>query len=486
MMKKALYIWLLVWLAVGSTIGALAATPADSLSHYLLVAARENAAVQSELMRYRASQERIPQVGAYPDPELEMGVSIEQKPMFMAEFALMQMFPWFGSKGAARSEAQAMAQMAYDSYRQQRDNVWYEVKALWYRLHSLREQSKTIEANIGLLHQLEQLALVRYSSGSAVAQASASSAMPASVAPRPATSRSMSMSGSGAMAGMQGASASPVLASSGKMSSGMAGMGASAMQGASTGMADVLRVQIERAELQDQLTDIVEKTRLIEAELNTLLNRHPDTPLEVADTMMPEPLPHKTAEMMEEIRKNNPMLTMARSEVNAYHAKEKMDRLMSYPMIGVGVKYSVMAHTIEALDWRYHAGKRMLMPMLKLSLPIFRAKYRAQQRENRNMQSASEHRYSQLEQQLRLEALQVQQRLKEGERKVALYDAQHRLSLSVWGLIVQEFVAGKQPLSEVLIVERQLLDYRLKKAEAIAEYNTDVAAMDRLLSKTYQ
>lgn len=482
MIKKALYTLLLAWFIVGTALNVFAAESSDSLAYYLLVAARENAAVQSELMRYKASIERIPQAGSYPDPEIEMGVSIEHKPMFMAEFTLMQMFPWFGTRGAARSEAHEMAQMAYDSYRQQRDNVWYNVKVLWYRLYSLREQYKSIERNINLLHQLERLVLVRYSAGSVVGQTSPSSTMPASMPPRPSMPSAMSMPRGESMSGMSGPSAT----SPPQIERSMANMGANSMQGATIGMADVLRVQMERSELQNQLVDIEEKTRLVEAELNTLLNRDTDTPIAVVDTMMFEPFAFDMDVVMDEVRTHNPMLTMVKSEINSYHAKEKMDRLMSYPMIGIGVQYSVMTHTLEALDWRSDVGKRMLMPMLKLSLPIFRGKYRAQKNENRNMQNASEYKYIQIEQQLRIESQQLQQRLREGERKIVLYNEQYQLLQSVWELILQEFVAGKQPLSEVLSVERQLLDYQFKKTEAIAEYNTDVAAMDRLLSKTYQ
>lgn len=87
----------------------------------------------------------------------------------IADFTLMQMFPWFGTRKAARSEASEMARMAYEQFRDTRNNLWYEVKAQWYQLSSLNEQYHITEANIRLLYQLEQLALNRFSASSAQA-----------------------------------------------------------------------------------------------------------------------------------------------------------------------------------------------------------------------------------------------------------------------------------------------------------------------------
>ena len=62
------------------------------------------------------------------------------------------------------------------------------------------------------------------------------------------------------------------------------------------------------------------------------------------------------------------------------------------------------------------------------------------------------------------------------------YQKQQELSLSTWQLIVREFSAGTTSLTDVIQVERQLLDYRLKKSEAIAEYNTRIAGIEKLVA----
>ena len=147
--------------------------PADSLGYYLELAARNNPQINADFSLYKASLEKVPQAGAYPDPELEIGFFL--KPMEIlsgkqiADFTLMQMFPWFGTRKAARNEATEMARMAYEQFRNSRNNLYYEVKSQWYQLCNISEQYKNTQANLRLLDQLEQLALNRFSAPSAKA-----------------------------------------------------------------------------------------------------------------------------------------------------------------------------------------------------------------------------------------------------------------------------------------------------------------------------
>jgi outer membrane protein TolC len=48
--------------------------------------------------------------------------------------------------------------------------------------------------------------------------------------------------------------------------------------------------------------------------------------------------------------------------------------------------------------------------------------------------------------------------------------------------MVQEFVSGTSDLTNVIQVQRQLLDYQLKNVEAIADYNIMAASIQKLIS----
>ena len=430
----------------------------DSLSHYLEQAARSNPQVNADFMLYKASLEKIPQAGAFADPELEIGFFVKPMETLMgkqiADFTLMQMFPWFGTRKAARSEASEMARMAYEQFRDTRNNLWYEVKAQWYQLSSLNEQYHITEANIRLLYQLEQLALNRFSASSAQA------------APSPTSVTSV-------------ASMPPALSSG----SGMSGMGGGSMGNVAVGgMSDVLRIQMERAGLEDNLASLLSARLTVQARFNALLNRPSDASVCVPDSLTQRFYRIDGQLLLDSIFTRNPMLAMLEAEGEAYRAKAKMDRRMSYPMIGIGLQYSVVNKVADPMGMPDMNGKDMVMPMVKVSLPLFRRKYNARQRESHNYRMASELKRDNVQNQLQAEYINVRQQLDDAARKVSLYERQYALSLSTWQLMVREFTAGRQSLTDVIQVERQMLDYKLKKSEAVAAYNTTVAAIEKLIA----
>lgn len=460
---------------------------ADSLAWYLETAARNNPLVNSNFALYKASLEKIPQAGAYEDPELDIGVFV--KPMEtlsgkqIADFTLMQMFPWFGTRKAARNEATEMSRMAYEQFREARNNLFYEVKSQWYQLCNLNEQYKNTQANLALLEQLEKLALNRYSAPSANAPASTVPPITGNVVTPPASNGNsmdnMGGMGSGTQAAPQGSPAGN--ASMQGMASGP--MGSSMGTGSSSGtMSDVLRIQIEKAELQNNLELIASNRTAAEARFNALLNRRQDMRVAVPDSLRQLHFQIDDQAMTDSIIIANPMLSMLEAEANAYRAKAEMDKKMSYPMFGIGLQYSLVGKSNNSMVMDNMNGMDMVMPMFKISIPIFRKKYQAQQKESRHYRQASELKYENTLNQLQSEYQTVKQQLADASRKIALYQKQQELSLSTWQLIVREFSAGTTSLTDVIQVERQLLDYRLKKSEAIAEYNTRIAGMEKLVA----
>jgi len=455
----------------------------DSLSWYLETAARNNPLINSNFALYKASLEKIPQAGAYADPELDIGLFV--KPMEtlsgkqIADFTLMQMFPWFGTRKAARNEATEMSRMAYEQFREARNNLFYEVKSQWYQLCNLNEQYKNTQANLLLLEQLEKLALNRYSAPPANAPTPTAPPVTTVVATPPvATGNSMDN-----MGGM-GNSSQTATQGIPEGNSSMQNMGAGSMgaSNSSGSMSDVLRIQIEKAELQNNLEVIASNRIAAEARFNALLNRKQDMRIAVPDSLEQLHFLIDDQAMIDSIITANPMLSMLEAEANAYRAKAIMDKKMSYPMFGIGLQYSLVGKSNNKMVMDDMNGMDMFMPMFKISIPIFRKKYQAQQKESQHYRRASELKYENTLNELQSEYQTVKQQLADAARKIALYKKQQELSLSTWQLIVREFSAGTTNLTDVIQVERQLLDYGLKKSEAIAEYNTMIAGMEKLVA----
>src|SRR5690606_29792490 len=314
----------------------------DSLSHYIKVAIENNPGVKSQSLAHEAFLEKIPQAGAFQDPEL----SLEAYTMPMdivggrsiGNVSLMQMFPWFGTRKAARTEATHMANMQDQQYREAVNNLILQVSIQWYTMQKLNEQLHNNEENKKILDQLEQLVLRKFSAPSNTAQPNATPTVTSKAASSPSTSTTSSSMG-GMNMGSSSTSASATNPSM-NMSSG-AGMGGMT-GGSGSGMSEVLRIQLEIAEIENNIESLYSQIKAEKAKFNALLNREATEEVVLGKEIQKVGFLYSEQEALAIIEQNNPMLGMISEEGLAFKAKAEMDRKMSYPMIGIGVEYMVV------------------------------------------------------------------------------------------------------------------------------------------------
>jgi outer membrane protein TolC len=464
----------------------------DSLSHYLEIAAQNNPSVKAAFLSYEATLQKIPQMGAYEDPQLDIGFFL--KPMDLvdgrqiAQFQLMQMFPWFGVKKAAQTEARYMAKMAFEEFREFRDNLFLEVYTQWYALCALQQKRINSEENKKLLQQLESLAVGKFSAGSGGKKTEDR---------RQETRNKGQETGSGSMSGMNmGASQTASGNSSGNQEN-MGGMNMSSS--ASSGMSEVLRIQLELAELESNIESLLSEITAAKARFNALLNRPADHAVNIPDEFFQIPYLLDVTSVLQQMTEQNPMLGMLKEKSLAHEAHLEMEKKMAYPMFGIGLQYMLIGKTPESATngsdmgtmpsdandntVKSMNGKDMIMPMVSISIPIFRNKYKAAQRESRLLRQANEEKYADTFNRLQAELYRYKHQLDDAVRKIRLYKKQAGLARTTCELVIQEFASGKSELSDVIQVQRQLLDYRLKETEAIAAYNTMVANIQKLISQ---
>ncbi|MDM1328341.1 TolC family protein [Myroides odoratimimus] len=484
MNKNKTYIYLAsAFLAVTSFTATAVAQqlPKDSLSSYLNVAIENNPGIKAQKFAHEAFLQKIPQAGAFQDPELSM--DFYTKPMdivggrSIGNVSIMQMLPWFGTRKTARIEAGHMANMQNEQYKEVVDNITLQVHTQWYAMQKLNEQLRNNEENRKLLQQLEQLALRKFSAPSNSAKVTATPKVSSKTASTPSTSASGGMGGM-SMGGGATASSTPAMSSSMGSGVGMGEMGGSS----ASGMSDVLRIGLELIEIENNIESLHSQLKAEKAKFNALLNREANHEVVLGEIEKTSFI-YGEQDALLAIEANNPMLSMITEEGLAYKAKAEMDKKMSYPMIGLGLQYMVIGKTNDKmLAMGDMNGKDMIMPMVTVSLPIFRKKYKAQQEEGKLWWKSSDQKFEDTYNTLKSEYYGYKSQLDDAERIVTLYEKQTTLAETTYNLIIKEFVTGKSDLTNVIQVQRQLLDYQLKKAEAIANYNTMVASIKKLLA----
>jgi outer membrane protein TolC len=452
----------------------------DSLLQYLVISAKNNPTVQQKFYEYQAALQKVPQVGALPDPELNVGVFIQ--PMELvdgrqnADIKLMQMFPWFGTLKSAKDEMSLMAKAKFESFRDAKLQVFYDVKRSWYELQKVQQDIWLSEKNLDILHTIERLTLVKFKAAPAGGTSNPASG--------PAKSAGSVQNSSGNPQGMQtmgGNSGGQPGASSTQSSSAMQ----SASMGSSTGgsgLADLYRIQIEIGELENNIELLKTQRNTIEARFNAFLNRRSDSPVQLPEQLIPDSLGLSLLAVTDSMLANNPMLGMLQYEQQSLDARQKMVTKMGYPMMGLGLNYSVISKS--AMSTSSMNGKDMIMPMATVTLPIYRNKYNAMKTEAELLKSANKENYQATANSLQTNYYEAVQLFKDGQRRVKLYNSQSDLAGKTLDIMLKSFSTSSVPLTDILRVRQQLLDYEFKKIEAVADYNTAISWLQRLMASS--
>lgn len=127
-------------------------------------------------------------------------------------------------------------------------------------------------------------------------------------------------------------------------------------------------------------------------------------------------------------------------------------------------------------------GKDMIMPMVTVTLPIYRKKYNAMINEADLLMTATSQNYQATANSLQTEYYQAVQSYQDAQRRVKLYENQYQLASKSLDLILKNFSTSSSGLTDVLRVRQQTLDYELKQVEAVADFNTAIAWLKRLMA----
>jgi outer membrane protein TolC len=437
-------LFLLISLYLGLYPPVPAYSQSDSLYYYLEIAAKNNPVVQQKFSEYKAALQKVPQVGSLSDPELSLGIFI--KPMELvsgnqvADLRLMQMFPWFGVLKNAKDEMSLMANAKFEIFRDAKSHVFYDVQRTWFDLYKIQKGITISEKNVEILKVIERLALVRFKS-------------PPSGNPG-STSSSTGMPSGSSQTGSAGSSSG------------------------SSGLSDLYRIQMETSELENKIALLKNQEQTLSALFNSYLNRPPVESIYTNGTLSTDSLGLSLIAVSDSILAKNPILSMLEFEKLSIEARKKMVIAMGFPMVGLGMNYSIIGK--NAMSASSMNGKDMVMPMVTVTLPIYRKKYKAMVNEANLLETATAQNYQATANSLQTEYYQAVQLFKDAQRRVRLYENQFQLASKSLDLILKSFSTSSSGLTDVLRVRQQVLDYELMKVEAVADFNTAVAWLKQL------
>ena len=262
-----------------ATLQAQSTEPASAyypqLEEYLRIAAEENPELRALWHRYRADLEVIPQVGTLPDPEINIGYTLN--PM-MSESVLgqfsasaMQMFPWFGTLQARRELQRASAESGYERLNSRQLALFRNIQTTWFDLAELNQKIAIAQETIKLVRDLEALVEVRYETARA-------------------------------------------------------------------GQADLLRIQMEEHRLHTLIKNLQDKVNPIRARFNAYLNRDPESDVETSGQIEQRDFYINEEQLRAKIREQNPEFSELDAREQMLNEQQDLARLNGRPSFGLGIE----------------------------------------------------------------------------------------------------------------------------------------------------
>lgn len=390
----------------------------QSLDEYMEEAGRNNPELRYHYDQYLAALQRIPQVGALPDPEAGFGyflspVETRVGPQRL-RLSAMQMFPWFGTLSARKDVAAMEAKAKHATFEAVRNALYFRLRKVWYQLADLQEAIQLSQQHLEILRSYERLALQRFENGRGT-------------------------------------------------------------------MVDVLRIQVEQKELENAIATLEDKQRPLVAAFNEVLNREPESLVVLPDTIVGPPFNISKTGVMDSIRSGNEHLKAIAWQREAADQALEVARLDGKPTFGLGLNYIMTGarSDVELPD----NGKDVLLPMVSVRIPLYRAKYRAKQEEAKLRRSALDNLAAAKTNALASDLESNWVAIEDADRRIRHYEAQQVITAQAQAILVQTYTTGGKDFEEILRFERKLLDFELKVIHAVRDRSIAIAKIDLLYGR---
>ena len=249
--------------------------------------------------------------------------------------------------------------------------------------------------------------------------------------------------------------------------------------GRDTKMSDQLRLDAEEERLKEQTESLETQLTLQKQQFNITLHRQPNAALSLPDSI---PLRQMPTFNWIEIERNNPKLAQYSAIQKAFKSQEEQTRAKGMPMIGVGLQY-MLNGKVDMPMMPNMNGKDMVMPMVSVTIPIYRKKITSAIHSAQLMERSAAYNYQSQLDALQSTYLSIEQRADDIKRKLKLYESEVSLLNRTLELMQKEYATGATSLTDILQTTRESIDYDLLKAEANAQYNTITAEAIQLIAR---
>ena len=245
---------------------------------------------------------------------------------------------------------------------------------------------------------------------------------------------------------------------------------------------DVLRVEMEMAELENQLELLNDRQMPLQVKFKELLNTDIGGPVIFPDTLWQDQLTFNKQAIYDSILFQNPLLKKLDYQILSLEREVEVAQKSGMPSFNVGLNY-INVQERSDVTIADNGKDAFILPQVGVRIPLYRKKYQAMIKEKEIKQQAI--RYEKEDTSNKL-ATNLEEGYKDylgANRRIVLYRRLYGLAKQSLDILLAEYTSAGSDFEEILRMGRQVLKYALELEKARADQNTSVAYIQYLMGK---
>ena len=244
-------------------------------------------------------------------------------------------------------------------------------------------------------------------------------------------------------------------------------------------LVDVLRVDIMIKDALTNLDILTKKEPALTSWLNSILNRKYNEKIVISKDLQIMELP---MEYRKDSITTNPILQELELKKQASEVAIEVARKQGLPKLGLGLDYVLVGKGMNNFP---DSGKDIIMPMVSVSLPIFRKKYNAATKEAKLMQESFSFQKEAYENKLNGTYYKLVFELEKERDLLKLYEGQVITLSKSLNLLFAYYSNANKDFEEVLRMQQELLKYQKMQLSSISTFYIKLAELDYLTAKQF-
>ena len=247
---------------------------------------------------------------------------------------------------------------------------------------------------------------------------------------------------------------------------------------------DQLRIEMDLADLENDLAILRDKWNIALTQFNNLLNIDERIDVTIPDTLWQHDIPYSRDQILDSIKQNNRQLLKFDYLIESYRNSEQLARKSGLPSLSLGVDYIAVGKSDNNMVPSENNGQdAVLFPRIGITIPLYRKKYTAMVKEAIYMQDASIEKKKEKTNLLENIFERTYYEYLDSQRRISLYQDQKAYARNAISILETEYATVGKDFEEILRMQKRLLKYSLELERSYSDKQSSIAFLRYLIGE---